>query len=136
MVIAKLFLRVNLSILSQDKCAPQIEFSFVELDDKCQSNPEHNSTKIMKLKYIATIATASILTIGGTAFFSGTSFASTPESNVSTIIAGNPCAAADPCAGANPCAAADPCAGANPCAAVDPCAGANPCAAVDPCAGK
>lgn len=77
----------------------------------------------MQLKYIATIATASILTIGGTALFSDISVASEFDSTTSTVIAGNPCAAADPCAGSNPCAAADPCAGSNPCAAADPCAG-------------
>ena len=50
----------------------------------------------MELKYIAT---ASILTIGGAAFFSGNAFASTPQDNVSILIAGNPCAAANPRAG-------------------------------------
>ncbi len=70
----------------------------------------------MKLKYIATIAAASILTIGGTALFSDISVASEFDNSVSTVVAGNPCAAENPCAGANPCAAENPCAGANPCA--------------------
>ena len=88
----------------------------------------------MKLNYLATFAAASILTIGGTGFFTNVATAST--SNSGTIVADNknPCAAVDPCASANPCAAVDPCASANPCAAVDPCASANPCAAIDPCA--
>ncbi len=62
----------------------------------------------MKFKYLATIAAASIVSLGlvGTAI------------NVNA----NPCAAveqANPCAGVNPCAAVEQ---ANPCAGVDPCA--------------
>ena len=66
----------------------------------------------MKLNYIATITAASILTIGGTALFSDVATASTFD-NMSTVVAGNPCASANPCAGAeeNPCASANPCAG-------------------------
>ena len=85
----------------------------------------------MKLKYIATIITASIVTVGGTALFSNNAIAST-FANDSIVIAGNPCAA-NPCASVNPCAA-NPCA-ANPCASVNPCA-ANPCASVNPCAAN
>ncbi|MEM9506572.1 MAG: DM13 domain-containing protein [Cyanobacteria bacterium P01_E01_bin.35] len=89
----------------------------------------------MKLQYIATLAAASILTIGGTALFSNNAIASSFNSTDSSVIVAdnpcagaNPCASVNPCAGANPCAAADPCASANPCAS-NPCAGANPCAA-------
>ncbi len=108
----------------------------------------------MKLKYIATVTAASILTIGGAAFLGNVATAST-FNNTSTVIAGNPCDLAEekvnPCASANPCAAEEkvnPCASANPCAAeekVNPCASANPCAAeekvnpcasANPCAGK
>ena len=87
----------------------------------------------MKLQYVATIAAASILTVGGTAFFSNTAYASNYGGNVSTIVAENPCAGEkkeNPCAGAeNPCAGAE-----NPCAGEkkeNPCAGAE-----NPCAGK
>ena len=94
----------------------------------------------MKLQYLATFAAASVLTIGGTAMFSNTTFAATPEGNVSTIVAENPCAGEEnPCASANPCAGKEnPCASANPCAGEEnPCASANPCAGEeDPCAGK
>ena len=61
----------------------------------------------MKLKYLVTVATASIISLG---------FVSIPQ-NFNTAIA-------YPCAGANPCASADPCASANPCAGADPCAAA------------
>ena len=44
----------------------------------------------MKLQHIITIATALILTVDGTAFFFNDSFASTPQGNVSTIIAIHP----------------------------------------------
>ena len=77
----------------------------------------------MKLKYLATIATASIVTIGGTALFSNSAIAF-ESSNTATIVADNPCAAVDPCGGAEK---------------VNPCAGeeANPCAGeINPCAGK
>ena len=96
----------------------------------------------MRLHYVATIAAASILTVGGTAFFSNTAYALDREGNVSAIVAENPCAGEkkeNPCAGAG---AENPCAGAeNPCAgAENPCAGEkkeNPCAgAENPCAGK
>lgn len=86
----------------------------------------------MKLKYIATITAASILTIGGTAFLGNVATASTFDS-ASTIIADNPCAGEEK---ENPCAAANPCAGeekVNPCAAANPCAGAEK---VNPCAGE
>jgi|GEM_PF-1273387 len=87
----------------------------------------------MKLKYIATLAAASVLTIGGTALFSNSAIASSFNSaDSSVIVAENPCAAKpNPCASANPCAAKpNPCASANPCAAKpNPCASANPCAA-------
>ena len=74
----------------------------------------------MKLKYIATLAAASVLTIGGTALFSNSAIASSFNSaDSSVIVAENPCAAKpNPCASANPCAAKpNPCASANPCAA-------------------
>ena len=71
----------------------------------------------MKFKYLATVAAASILSLG----LVGTSL------NFNSVNA-YPCAG-NPCAGANPCAG-NPCAGANPCAG-NPCAGANPCAAAD-----
>ena len=73
----------------------------------------------MKLQYIATIATASLLSTSLVGFFPSNASAS-PVRGSSIIVAQqkNPCAA-NPCA-ANPCAA-------NPCAA-NPCA-ANPCAA-------
>lgn len=45
----------------------------------------------MKLKYIATVTAASILTIGGTAFLPNVATASSFES-MSTIVAANPCA--------------------------------------------
>ncbi len=103
----------------------------------------HNSdtTLTMKVRYLTTLATVSVLSLG---FAFGCS---------------NPCAAKEkpasngaetsvesekenPCASDNPCAAKDenPCAGDNPCAAKDenPCAGDNPCAAKDenPCAAN
>ena len=78
----------------------------------------------MKVKYIASFAMISILSLGLVSCFSGTSVDGGSEKT--TI--------EDPCAGAK-----DPCAGAeDPCAGVkDPCAGAkDPCAgAKDPCAG-
>lgn len=46
----------------------------------------------MKLKYIATLVVASILTIAGATTFTSTSFASISEGNVSTIVADRPCA--------------------------------------------
>ena len=56
----------------------------------------------MKLKYIATLAAASILTVGGTALFSNSAIASSFNSaDSSVIVAGNPCASANPCAAAN-----------------------------------
>lgn len=62
----------------------------------------------MKLKYIATLTAASILTIGGTALFSNNAIASSFNSvDSSVIVAGNPCASANPCASVNPCAAAN-----------------------------
>lgn len=56
----------------------------------------------MKLKYIAAIASASILTIGGTGFFSNNAVASSfNNSNSSVLIASNPCASVNPCAAAS-----------------------------------
>ena len=92
----------------------------------------------MKLNYLATLAAASILTIGGTALLTHSATAST-FSDTATVVAGNPCAGEkNPCAAANPCAGVDPCASeANPCAGEkNPCAAANPCAGVDPCASE
>jgi len=86
----------------------------------------------MKFRYLATLAAASILTLG---------LAGTPQNfnSVNAYPCASPCAGIkNPCAGVNPCAGAgkNPCAGVNPCAAgaADPCAGANPCAGENPCA--
>ena len=93
----------------------------------------------MKLQYLATLATASLLTITSNIFVATSSVASSLQNNESSVlVAENPCAAQNPCA-ANPCAsnpcASNPCAAsANPCAA-NPCA-ANPCAAKNPCAAR
>ena len=110
----------------------------------------------MKFKYLATVAAASIITLGfsGTASFNSVN--AYPCAAPCSAAGKNPCASVDPCSGAadpcagnpcagaaDPCASVDPCAGnpcagaADPCASVDPCAGAgkNPCASVDPCAG-
>lgn len=57
----------------------------------------------MKLKYLLTVAVASILTLGVVNL--------TQDFNTANA---NPCASQ-----VDPCAAADPCAGANPCAAAD-----------------
>ena len=80
----------------------------------------------MKLTHVATFIAASILTVGGTAFLSNAA-TSAPivdsNSSLSNFFPVNPCAA-ESLAG-NPCAAENPCAGANPCAAENPCAGAN-----------
>jgi YHS domain-containing protein len=112
----------------------------------------------MKLKYIATIAIATILGLV-TANVSYANSQASKNSNSTTIASsvkvaacagkgnpcagkGNPCAGkGNPCAGANPCAAKEnPCAGKpNPCAGKEnPCAGKeNPCASKEnPCAGK
>ncbi|WP_333190419.1 YHS domain-containing (seleno)protein [Microcoleus sp. Pol7_A1] len=100
----------------------------------------------MKVKYITTIAIATILGLG-TTNVSYANFKASTNSNSTTVSSkvaqSNPCAGkANPCAGkANPCAGkANPCAGkANPCAGkANPCAGkANPCAGkANPCAGK
>jgi thiol-disulfide isomerase/thioredoxin len=93
----------------------------------------------MKIKYLATYAAISLLTIG-VATACSTPSATTPSTtNTVAEVKPNPCAAKDK---ANPCAAKDK---ANPCAAKDktnPCAAkdkTNPCAAkdkADPCAAK
>ena len=107
----------------------------------------------MKVKYITTIAIATILGLVTTNvsyanFKASTNLNSTTVS--SKVAQSNPCAGkANPCAGkANPCAGkANPCASKeNPCAGkANPCAGkenpwagkANPCAGkANPCAGK
>lgn len=99
----------------------------------------------MKVKYIAAIASVSILSLGLVGFFKGTSVisaessevvAQNPCAGVNPCASNNPCASKNPCAGVNPCASNNPCAGANPCASKNPCAGANPCASNNPCAGK
>jgi len=75
----------------------------------------------MKIKYLATFAAVSLLTIGVATACSSPS-ATTPDTIKVAEVKPNPCAAK-----ANPCAAK-----ANPCAAK-----ANPCAAkANPCAGK
>ncbi|MDJ1170690.1 YHS domain-containing (seleno)protein [Roseofilum sp. BLCC_M154] len=85
----------------------------------------------MKLKYITTLAIASIFTVGITAHnYAQGQFKSSQTSSSLKACAGNPCAG-NPCSG-NPCAG-NPCAG-NPCAG-NPCAG-NPCAGKNPCAGN
>ncbi len=96
----------------------------------------------MKVKFLAAIATATVITFG----FGAAINASIPRSSSSSqTVAENPCAAkSNPCAAkkANPCAAkVNPCAAkkANPCAAKgNPCAAkSNPCAAKsNPCAAK
>lgn len=71
----------------------------------------------MKIKYFATLATASILSLG------------------LVTACGNPCAAKTKSSpSSSPTEATDPCAGV-PCAGKNACAGKNPCAGV-PCAGK
>ncbi len=56
----------------------------------------------MKLTYIATLAAASILTVGGTSLFSNSAIASSfTSADSSVIVAGNPCASANPCAGSD-----------------------------------
>ncbi len=105
----------------------------------------------MRVKYWATLAAFSVLSLGVGGLATGCSSAN-PCAGVksgegttpaTTQVKENPCAAKNnPCAGKeNPCAAkSNPCAGkVNPCAAkANPCAGkANPCAAKgNPCAGK
>src|SRR6476620_5287490 len=100
----------------------------------------------MKVKYITTIAIATILGLvtTNTSYANFQAATNLNSTTVSTKVAqSNPCAGkAKPCAGkANPCAGkANPCAGkANPCAGkANPCAGKeNPCAGkANPCAGK
>ncbi len=79
----------------------------------------------MKIKYLATFAAISLLTVGVATACSSPS-ATTPDTTKVAEVKPNPCAAKDK----NPCAAKDK----NPCAAKDK----NPCAAKDknPCAGK
>jgi len=98
----------------------------------------------MKIKYLATFAAISLLSIGVASAYSSSS-ATTLGTTKVAVCAGktNPCAAkTNPCAGkTNPCAGkTNPCAGkTNPCAAkTNPCAGkTNPCAGkTNPCAGK
>jgi YHS domain-containing protein len=101
----------------------------------------------MKAKYIATLAIASLVSLGSIYMANTSRLAFNPQVAQANPCAGNPCAAkpaANPCAGnpcaakGNPCASANPCAG-NPCAAkpaANPCAG-NPCASsANPCAGN
>ena len=83
----------------------------------------------MKIKYLATFAAISLLTIGVATACSSPS-ATTPDTTKVAEVKPNPCAAKDK---VDPCAAKNK---ANPCAAKDK---ANPCAAkdkADPCAGK
>ncbi len=80
----------------------------------------------MKVRYITTLAIASIFAVGLTAHSYSQSHSTSSEA-----IANKVCAGKNPCAG-NPCAG-NPCAGKNPCAG-NPCAG-NPCAGKNPCAG-
>jgi thiol-disulfide isomerase/thioredoxin len=84
----------------------------------------------MNIKYLATYAAISLLTIGVATACSAPSATTPSTTNTVAEVKPNPCAAKDK---ANPCAAKDK---ANPCAAKDK---ANPCAAkdkVDPCAAK
>ncbi len=91
----------------------------------------------MKIKYLATFAAISLLSIGVASAYSSSS-ATTLGTTKVAVCAGK----TNPCAGkTNPCAAkTNPCAGkTNPCAAkTNPCAGkTNPCAGkTNPCAGK
>ncbi len=83
----------------------------------------------MKIKYLATFAAISLLTIGVATACSSPS-ATTPDTTKVAEVKPNPCAAKDK---VDPCAAKNK---ANPCAAKDK---ANPCAAkdkADPCAAK
>lgn len=65
----------------------------------------------MKVQYLATVASISLLSLAAIAGCANPCAAKTP-SNTGTEVS------VDPCAGANPCASkgVDPCAGANPCA--------------------
>jgi thiol-disulfide isomerase/thioredoxin len=97
-------------------------------------------TSDMKIHYIATLATISLLSFGTIAGCT-TNTSQTPASSGTAVT--NPCASkTNPCASkTNPCASkANPCAAkSNPCAAkANPCASkANPCAAKsNPCASK
>jgi thiol-disulfide isomerase/thioredoxin len=87
--------------------------------------------KIMKIKYLATFAAISLLTIGVAAC--STPSATTPSNSTVAEVKPNPCAAKDQ---TNPCASKSK---GNPCASKgDPCASkANPCASKgNPCASK
>ncbi|MEQ9367579.1 MAG: thioredoxin domain-containing protein [Coleofasciculus chthonoplastes F3-SA18-01] len=90
----------------------------------------------MRVKYLATLAVASMLSLGLVAACSNPCAAKTKTPDTGTTNQVDPCASK-----ANPCAAKEnPCASkANPCAAKEnPCASkANPCAAKEnPCASK
>ena len=69
----------------------------------------------MNAKYLTTLATVSILSLGLVTACADTADVDGGEVNEEV----------NPCAGADPCAGVDPCAGANPCAGADPCAGQN-----------
>ena len=73
----------------------------------------------MRAKYLATLVTVSMLSLGFIGACANPCAGKTPNGSETTQDGANPCAAKD---GANPCAAKD---GANPCAAKD---GTNPCA--------
>ena len=69
----------------------------------------------MKLKYITTLAAASILSLGVVTACSSPDGQTTDGTTDDTTTETNPCAGKE-----NPCAATDPCAGKeNPCAAKD-----------------
>ncbi len=73
----------------------------------------------MRARYLATLVTVSMLSLGFIGACANPCAGKTTDSPETTQEGANPCAAKD---GTNPCAAKD---GANPCAAKD---GTNPCA--------
>ncbi len=83
----------------------------------------------MKLKYLAVLSIASMLSLSGATLL----FQPIVQAGPARTTSVDPCASKNPCA-SHPCAGANPCAGKNPCAS-HPCAGANPCAGKKPCAG-
>jgi len=80
----------------------------------------------MKVRYLAGLASVSLLSLGAIAGCANPCAAKTQSpASTGAEVSPNPCASANPCAGkTNPCAGANPCASANPCAGkTNPCAG-------------
>ncbi|NJK34600.1 MAG: hypothetical protein HC919_06405 [Oscillatoriales cyanobacterium SM2_2_1] len=71
----------------------------------------------MKVQYLLTLVTISVLGGGAFVFANSQSTSSSVQTEKVETIAQNPCAAKNPCASKNPCAAKNPCASKNPCAA-------------------